>query len=173
MQMSIRALLLLVATLLSLVLPGCSASKTKALSFPIGEKVQVGKLSYQVVDASWQPEVAGVKQAPKNRILQIHFTVTNSASEEIAIPMLHLIDSAGNEINEITEIEGNPRWMGMIRRMQPALTEEGTIYFDVPVGSYRFEVVDNSLADSEQIAFIEIPAGLAPPPTIPSPNKGS
>jgi hypothetical protein len=47
------------------------------------------------------------------------------------------------------------------------------IYFDVPVGTYKLEVVDNSMADSEQTAFIEIPASLAPPPSLPADRKGA
>jgi hypothetical protein len=106
-------------------------------------------------------------------VLQIHVTVTNTGAEEIAVPMLRLHDAAGNEVSEIMEVEGNTRWLGMIRRMQPALTEDGMIYFDVPVGSYKLEVVDNSMADNEQIAFIEIPASLAPPPSLPADRKGA
>ncbi len=171
MPMSLRAFMLISISAFLLTSAGCS-SKTKALTLPIGEKVQVGKLSYQVIDANWQAEVAGLKQPPKNRVLQIHITVTNSGAEEISIPMLRLHDAAGNEISEIMEMEGNTRWMGMIRRMQPALTEDGMIYFDVPVGTYKLEVVDNSMADNEQIAFIEIPATLAPPPSLPADKKG-
>lgn len=172
MQMSFRARLLFTISAIVLLTAGCS-SKTKALTLPIGEKVQVGKLSYQAIDANWQPEVPGMRQPPKNRVLQIHISVTNSGAEEISVPMLRLHDAAGNEISEIMELEGNTRWLGMIRRMQPALTEDGLIYFDVPVGTYKLEVVDNSLADNEQTAFIEIPASLAPPPTLPGDKKGA
>lgn len=168
MLQPIRAFLLFSAVCMCLVGTGCSKSKTKALTFPIGEKVQVGKLSYQVLEANWQAEVPGLKQTPKNRILQIHVAITNSAPEEIAMPMLRVIDAAGNEIGEITEVDNHPKWLGMIRRVQPALTEEGIVFFDVPVGSYKLEVVDNSIADNEQVAFIEIPANLAPPPSMPA-----
>lgn len=171
MPMSLRAFLFFCLTAVLALVTGCG-SKTKALTLPIGEKVQVGKLSYQVIDASWHPEVAGLKQPPKNRVLQIHLTVTNTGAEEISVPMLHLLDASGNEISEIIEIENSSRWLGMIRRMQPALTEDGMVYFDVPVGTYKLEVVDNSMADNEQIAFIEIPATLAPPPSLPGDKKG-
>jgi len=157
--------LFLVATL-CVVSPSCG-TKSQALVFPIGEKVQVGKLHYQVVDAQWKAEASGMKEPPKNRVLQVHFTVTNSAGGEVSIPLLRLIDADGKEIAEIAEIEGNPKWMGLIRRLQPAITEEGLIYFDVPVGSYKLEVVDNSEGEDEKVALIEIPASLAPPPAAP------
>jgi hypothetical protein len=150
------------------IMAGCS-SKPRALTFAIGEKVQVGKLVYQVIEAQWVLDVEGAKQSPKNRILQLRVTITNSGGTEAALPYLRLIDAAGNEIVEFSEIEGNSRWLGMLRRLQPALTEEGLIYFDVPVSAYKLEVVDNSDADAEQVAYVQIPASLAPPPVAPGP----
>lgn len=167
MSLSKRTLIALGVSLFCAALPSCSRGKPEILSFPIGQKVQVGKLFYQVVDAQWAPELVGAKQPPKNRILQLHLMVTNSGAEDVSVPTLRLLNSAGTEIGEVTEIEGNTRWMGMIRRLQPSLTEEGFVYFDVPVGAYRLEVIDNSVADDERTAFIEIPASLAPPPALP------
>lgn len=164
-----RVYFLFVLCALFAALPACS-SKQQAPAYSIGQRVQVGTLFYQVIDAQWQSELGGAKQPPKNRILQIRLTVTNSGPAEVSIPMLRLIDASGNEISEIAEIEGNSRWMGTIRRLQPALTEEGSVYFDVPVGAYKLEAVDNSVPESEKTALIEIPASLAPPPTMPALN---
>ncbi|MBL8239014.1 MAG: DUF4352 domain-containing protein [Bryobacterales bacterium] len=146
------------------------ASKPAAVTIAIGEKVQVGRLVYQVIDAQWLAELEGAKQPVKNRVLQLRVTITNGGGSEAAIPFLRLVDKAGQEIMEIAEIEGNNRWLGMLRRLQPALTEEGSIFFDVPVGAYKLEVVDNSDADNERIAYVEIPASLAPPPVTTGPG---
>lgn len=166
-----RATFLLFASGACLALSiSCSTSRTQALTFPIGQKVQVGKLFYQVMEAEWSTEAQGARQPPKNRILQLHITVTNSGSQEATLPFLKLIDAAGKEIVELSDLEGNPNWLGALRRMQPALTEEGFVYFDVPVGAYKLEVIDNSNADDEKAAYIEIPASLAPPPQSPGSN---
>lgn len=167
MSMKTRAFFLSAIAGMSFGLVSCSSSKAGQATFPIGEKVLVGKLSYQVVDAQWLTDAPGLKQPAKNRVLQLHVMITNTGATEMFVPMLRLIDAGGNEIGEVSEIEGNPRWMGMIRRMQPAISEEGYLYFDVPVGAYKLEVVDNSAPDNEKLALIEIPASLAPPPTIP------
>ena len=145
----------------------CSSPKPQAMTFAIGQKVQVGKLFYQVIEAQWMGEVQGAKQPPKNRVLHLHLNVMNAGALEASVPFLRLIDGAGNEIMEMSDLEGNPRWLGMLRRMQSALTEDGFVYFDVPVGAYKLEVVDNTLADDEKIAYIAIPASLAPPPLAP------
>jgi hypothetical protein len=150
----------------------CSSGKPMAATFPIGQKVQVGKLFYQVIEAQWITDLKGAKTPPKNRILQLQLTITNSGAVPAALPFLRLIDGKGNEIMEVSDLDGNPRWMGALRRMEPALTEEGFVYFDVPVAAYKLEVVDNSNADDERVAYIEIPASLAPPPPPPGGATG-
>lgn len=141
----------------------CASPKPKAAVYSIGQRATVGRMSYLVVDAAWRQDMPGGRQPVKNRILQLHMMITSGAGAEATVPMLRLVDGAGNEISELAEIESDPKWLGMIRRLQPALTEEGNIYFDVPVGAYRLEVVDNTEPDVEKIAYVEIPASLAPP----------
>jgi len=145
----------------------CTKERSRVESYPIGQKVQVGKMFYQVIEAQWIPELKGAKQPIKNRILQLQLTVTNSGAEPASLPFLRLIDGKGNEIIEVSELESNPRWLGAFRRMEPALTEEGLVYFDVPVAAYKLEVIDNTNAEDEKTAYIEIPASLAPPPVAP------
>ena len=161
------AFLCLFATGAILSQVSCSKEKTRVETYPIGQKVQVGKMFYQVVEAQWVPELAGAKLPIKNRVLQLQLTVTNSGAQPASLPFLRLIDAKGNEIIELSELENNPRWLGAFRRMEPALTEEGFVYFDVPVAAYKLEVVDNTNADDEKTAYIEIPASLAPPPVSP------
>jgi hypothetical protein len=158
------------AAAILMVQTGCASTRTQVLSFPIGQKVQVGILFYQVLEAAWMTEVEGAKHPPKNRILGLHMTVTNSGANEAALPFLRLIDARGKELMELSEIEGNPHWLGALRRMKPALTEEGFVYFDVPIGAYKLEVVDNSNPEDERVAYIEIPASLAPPAQAPGAN---
>jgi hypothetical protein len=163
-----RAMLLLSALVFALVtLSSCSSGKGNVITFPIGQRVQVGKLFYQVTEAKWITEIQGAKQPPKNRILQLHLTVTNGGTAPATLPFLRLMDAAGAERTEVSDLEQNQGWLGMLRRLAPSRTEEGFVYFDVPVGAYKLEVVDNSNADDEKIAYIEIPASLTPPTQAP------
>jgi hypothetical protein len=130
----------------------------------MGHGIQVGKLVYNVIEADWKGEVMGAKQRPKNRFLQLRLSVTNSAREEMGLPLLNLLDANGNRVPEYAEIESNSEWLGLVRRVQPTLTDTGAIYFDVPVGAYKLEVVDNSDPENEKVALVDIPASLAPPP---------
>lgn len=172
MMMPRRAYLhLMLVTFLGLCVSSCGSSTPHAMTVPIGQRIQVGKLFYQVVEAQWVGEVEGAKQPPKNRILQLHLTVTNSGAEDASIPFLKLFDSKGNEIPEVSDLEANRRWMGALRRLQPALTEDAWIFFDVPVGTYKLEVVDNGDPNDERLAMIEIPASLAPPVALEQPAR--
>lgn len=168
--LKLRSMGALLCVGLAMGLGACSTAKTQAQTFSIGQRATAGRLSYLVADAEWRQDVPGGRQPAKNRVLQLHLLITNSGGMEANIPMLRLLDAAGNEIGEVSEIEGNPRWLGMIRRLQPSMTEEGNIYFDVPVGAYRLEVVDNSDSDAEKVAYVEIPASLAPPAPAPPTN---
>ena len=78
-----------------IALTGCGEKAAVISSFPMGQKVQVGKIVYSVLEAEWRTDVPGGKQPPKNRVLQIHLSVTNSGAEEISVPMLRLHDAAG------------------------------------------------------------------------------
>jgi len=151
-----------------LLLGACGPRAVPLATHPLGAKIQVGKLVYHVVEAEWRGEIPGAKNPPRNRVLQVTLSVTNSGSKELSFPMLRLIGADSAEHGEVAEIEDNPRWFGLLRRLNPALTENGILYFDVPVGAYKLEIVDNSDADREESAYIEIPASLAPPPVVPS-----
>lgn len=153
---------LLVTSLIALT--GCGEKTAVISSFAMGQKVQVGKVVYSVLEAEWRTDVPGGKQPPKNRVLQLTMAITNSSSQEMSIPTLRLLSLKNEEFSEYTEIEGNMSWLGLLRRLQPSLTETAAIYFDVPIGAYKLEVVDHSDAENEKTSYIEIPASLAPPP---------
>jgi hypothetical protein len=165
-MLSLKSLPLLLAAAAMALLTSCSSGPSTVPTHPLGAKAQVGKFVYSVLEAEWRGEAPGAKQPPANRVLQLTIAVTNSASGELSIPALRLIGANGTEYPEIMEIEGNPHWFGLLRRLQPSLTETAQIFFDVPVSAYRLQVVDNTDPENEKTAFIEIPASLAPPADI-------
>lgn len=167
MSFCLRPKLALVMCVSALFLSSCSSTKS-VNSFRLGEKVKVGKLYYQVLEAQWLSDLPGSSTPPKNRILKLHVTMSNSGGSEIAVPLLRLIDASERETMEVANIENDPQWLGSLRRLQPAILEEGMVYFDVPVGAYKLELVDNSDAENEQMAYVDIPASLAPPVASPA-----
>jgi len=140
----------------------CGKSADVARIYQMGEKVPAGSLIYTVLDADWRTELPGAesKQAPKDRFLVLHVTVTNSGGSEVVAPLGTLINKQGNEFGENQEMKGLGGWLGILRRMAPAATETGYIVFDVPVGAYTLRVGDGGDVENEKTAIIQIPLDL-------------
>ena len=90
------------------------------------------------------------------------------------LPHTRLIKPDGTEIAEVTEIDGFPQWLGLLRKVEPASTEQGYVVFDVPVGAYKLQVSSGGDPENEQLAQIEIPANLAyPGASVSGPSLGN
>lgn len=139
---------------------------TDSFVYKMGEKVPVGTMIYTVIETEWRTELAGgdgLPQTPKNRFLLVKLSMTNSGGAQAAIPMLTLEDAKKEPVMEVGEVKNLPGWLGMVRLVNPAQTEEGMIVFDVPTGSYKLRVTDGKEAGSETTRLIDIPLSLNEP----------
>jgi Domain of unknown function (DUF4352) len=134
----------------------------------MGEKVQVGPLIYTVLDSEWKTEFGDGfdRQVAKDRFLIIHLTITNSGGGEAGAPLAQLVDARKKEHGELQDVKGLPQWMGLLRRLSPAATEDGHIVFDVPVGLYKLKVSASDL-ENEMVALVDIPLELNAAPAAP------
>lgn len=114
--------------------------------YKLGEKVQVGPLIYNVVEANWRPQISagGSSRVPAHRFLVIHLTVTNSGAEELTAPALTVVDQTKKTFEESMDGQGIANWLGMIRKMKPGDTLDGSILFDVDPKSYKLKLDDGS-----------------------------
>jgi hypothetical protein len=129
----------------------------------MGQGVQVGPLTYNVLETSWKSQLGGGPSAkiPKNRFLLVKLTITNGASQTSSIPEMSLLTAGGQSYQEVTEgVESLPKWLGVLRNLAPVQTEEGIVVFDVPLGAYKLQVRDGGEIGSEKKALIEIPLQL-------------
>ncbi len=170
---------ILSALLLSwLAAAGCTSPKAPADAGArhMGERVQVGPLIYTVFEAEWHDQLGEGLNArtPRSRFLLVRLSVTNSGIKDSVIPQMTLIGSNNQTHAEVTNGEGVPEWLGLIRTVKAAGTEHGRVVFDVPSGSYRLRVANEAEPENEKFAFIEIPFQVAPaPPEIPAPQTGA
>jgi hypothetical protein len=128
----------------------------------IGERVQVGQLSYEILEADWKDHL-GDLAAPRisrNKFLLIQLKVTNTGGTEAAIPLLSLEDPQGQSYMESTEGAGVPEWLGLWRNLAPRASEQGRVIFDVPSARYILRVSDGEEPEMEKTAMIEIPVRL-------------
>ena len=145
---------------------GCGEVKKESEGKPwsMGEKVALGPFTYTVLDSEWAQELNGTKGKliPKERFLVLRLSVTNGGGESKAISFLQVRDDKGREYPEMQDLEGVKDWMGILRMLPVAGTENGLIVFDVPMGHYRLVVNDGGSAGEERTSLIDLPLNLRP-----------
>lgn len=152
------------------VLATLACSRTEEVQtrvYRMGERVQVGPLIYSVLDTEWRTQLGegAEMRTPKNRYLILQLTVTNSGGKEIALPPTTLEDSTGKSYREEPYGTGVSNWLGLLRKLAPAQTDQGRLLFDAPPGAYRLRVTDdNPELGKEKFALIDIPLRLEPEP---------
>lgn len=147
----------LLIPLVCLVATSCSSSKKEAVTFPVGEKVTAGPLVYNVIDTQILTQLGddpATARNPQNRFYLITISVSNSSTEDLAIPGLTLVDDAGKEYPEVADGANVPKWLGVVRRVGAAQTEQGNIVFDAPAEHYRLRLTDET--DAQQL-YADIP----------------
>lgn len=149
------SLLLLVLALLS---ASCTRTVAKeSATFPAGEKVTVGHLIFSVIDTQILTQLGddpATARTPQNRFYVMTISVSNSSTDDLAIPGLTLVDDSGKEYPELADGTNVPRWLGIVRKVGGAQTEQGNIVFDAPAGHYRLRFTDET--DEKQI-YADIP----------------
>jgi hypothetical protein len=140
------------------LLAGCSSSTPRkdAKLYQAGEKAQVGKLLYSVVDTQFAPTIgedANNQRTPQNRFVIVQVSISNSGTEDSAIPGMTLVGDDGKTYPEIADLTGVPRWLGVVRKATADQTEQGVIVFDAPAQHYRLRLTD----DLDDDVSIDVP----------------
>ena len=60
------------------------------------------------------------------------------------LPFLKVVNSNGDTFTESENGVGVDNWMGLLRRISPAQSEDGWLLFDVPTNSYKLRVTDGA-----------------------------
>ncbi|MDX1983007.1 MAG: DUF4352 domain-containing protein [Bryobacteraceae bacterium] len=152
---------------------GCGGKKASTVSHQMGEKVSIGKLMYSVLHGEWKINLGegGGQRVPEHRFLVLDVSISNSGSEEVALPLFSLHDAKGKTYRELENGESVENWMGLLRTIAPVQTLRGSILFDVPLTSYKLEVTDGGPAESEVTALIDIPLQMEADPVLSTPPE--
>ena len=153
----------LITAAVAVFLTGCgSGARVARASHQMGERVQVGPLIYNVLEADWFDEIQAPTRArvPNARFLVIRITITNSGNKEVNVPLLNLEKADGSSFMELSEGEGVEEWIGVLRTVSPAETQSGRIVFDVRPGAYSLRLSDGSELERERTALVAIPLKL-------------
>jgi len=138
-------------------LSSCGQSKDKAVKvYDMGSRVEVGHLIYTVFETEWLPQIGAgdTARVPKNRFFLVRLSAVNSASEDLDVPNVSLVDDQGNTVDELQDGDQVPQWIGFVRKVKPADSISGNVVFDATPKHYRLRVVDE---DDEKAAMVDIP----------------
>jgi len=155
----------------ALLLSSCTGSLQKDIKVhEMGTRVETGHLIYTVFETEWLPQIGAgdTARVPKNRFFLVRLSAINSGSEELDVPNLTLIDDQGGTVEELTDGDQVPQWIGIVRRVKPADSLAGNAVFDAEPKHYKLRVRDEN---SEKSALIDIPLNFnadAPPGPLPS-----
>ena len=139
---------------------GCSRDSGALKTYLMGERAEAGTLIYTVIEAEWFERIGQnpSPRFPKNRFLALRVNITNSGAAEATIPLMTLVDPSGRAYEEETSGEGVPQWLGMLRKVKAAETDEGRVIFDVPRGDYHLRVADDGFEpEKAKAVLIQIP----------------
>ena len=152
---------------LLLLLTACGEStSTDSFVYKMGDKVSVGPVTYTVLEAEWRTELGGgegLPQTPQNRFLLLKVSITNGGGAQVAIPLLTVENQKKESSMEVSEVKNLPNWLGLVRLVNPAQTEEGYLVFDVPTGAYKLRATDGKEPGAETTRLIDIPLNLSEP----------
>lgn len=147
--------------LLSVLSLSCKEQEGPRSEAHMGDPAVAGPLTYTVIEARWRSQLQAFPTArfPERTFLLIKLSVTNSGGSEVSIPFLKLETSKGETFTEVENGAGVDGWLGVLRRVGPAQTEEGWILFDVPTNSYKLRLTDGNV-EREHLAYVSIPLSM-------------
>lgn len=153
----------IVVPLCAAVLASCVAPAWEVRTYPLGERVTIGHLTYVGVETQWYEEFGEGPGArvPRNQFLLVRLSVSNGGDAQAAVPNLSVEDSGGRRFPELSDGDGVPDWIGAVRTLAPTDTLGGNAVFDVPTGHYTLHILDEN---GRHEARIDLPLHLAPGP---------
>jgi hypothetical protein len=156
------------------LLAGCSSAPPNPIigNYVMGEKVQLGRLSYTVFETQWLTHIGdpATGRVPQNRFFLIRFSATNGGSNDSTVGNPTITDDKGQTYEELSNGEGVPLWAGYLREVKPADTVQGNIVFDAPPAHYKLKLTDET---GTRFAIIDLPLtyGAETPEVVPPMEK--
>jgi hypothetical protein len=154
MRLALIPVCLLIAPLVAC--SNASSKKTPTI-YAVGDKATVGTLVYNLTDAETTQQLGddpATARAAKERFFVLKVSISNSGNDEESIPAMTLVDESGQTVNEAADGTGLSNWLGVVRKVGAAQTEQGYVLFDAPIKHYRLRL--NDVLDEKEIA-IDVP----------------
>lgn len=159
----------------ALLLAECKPQATAypVRTYPMGEKVLLGTLTYTVIETEYLTQIGEgpAPRIPQNRFFLVKITCSNGGSDVANVRAFQVEDDSGKVYPEISNGDGVPEWIGYLRFLKPAESVQGNALFDAPPRHYSLRILDES---GEKAALIDIPVTFnAETPDVPTPGDPS
>ncbi len=159
----------------ALLWAGCRQQATTfpVRTYPMGEKVLLGSLTYTVIETEYLTQIGDGPTAriPQSRFFLVKISVANGGADTANVGAFQVEDDNGKVYPEMSEGDGVPEWIGYLRAVRPAEAAQGNAVFDAPPRHYRIRVHDET---GERAALIDIPLNFnAETPDVPIPGDPS
>jgi hypothetical protein len=146
-----------------------------AMTYPRGDRVPVGHLTYKVFETQWLTQIGQGADAriPQHRFFLVRLSAVNGFGTDVTVPTFSIEDDRGNTYPELSSGEGVPQYIGFLRSVKPAESVQGNTLFDAPPAHYKLKVSDET---GEKTAYIDIPLEFISettdiPPVAPTDKK--
>ena len=157
------------------ILASCRSQSTAfpVRTYPMGEKVQLGSLTYSVLETEYLTQMGEgpAPRVPQNRFFLVKISVSNGGSETANVAAFQVEDDNGKVYPELHDGDGVPEWIGYLRTVKPAQSAQGYALFDAPPRHYTIRIHDET---GEKAALVDIPLNFnAETPDVPTPGDPS
>jgi hypothetical protein len=154
----LRFVLLLAVAAAASLLSSCgdSGEKFPVRTYKLGERITLGHIVYVVFETQWLTHIGeGVDaRVPQQRFFLVRLSAVNSFGADIIVPNFTLEDDSGKTYPELSSGEGVPQYIGYLRSVKPAESQQGNALFDAPPRHYKMRIADET---GEKIAYVDIP----------------
>jgi hypothetical protein len=153
-----------------LALSSCGAGNTPPRVYELGSRIEAGHIVYTVFETQWLAQIGAgdTARVPKKRFFLVRLAAVNSGSEEVFVPNMILKDDQGNTLDELSDGDQIPQWIGYARRVKPADSVAGNVAFDAEPRHYQLYLTDEN---GEKTAIVDLPLNFnAEAPQVSVPN---
>ena len=149
----------LLAVVAAALLSSCGSSGERPSTpqtYNLGERVTLGHIVYVVFETQWLTHIGEGADAriPQHRFFLVRVSATNGYGTDVMVPNFSVEDDDGNSYPELSAGEGVPQYIGYLRNVKPAESQQGNALFDAPPRHYKIKLTDET---GEKIAYVDIP----------------
>jgi hypothetical protein len=119
-----------------------AATQAAATHHRLGESISVGYWTYRCSSADWRSSIGSeyTRQYPDASFLVVNLGIRNNDRTASVLPPLKLVDAQGREYEESSKGIFLQKSFGMLKSVNPGVTSDGDVVFDVPQGQYMLKV---------------------------------